>query len=65
MSLVKTVKAGEIYLIAINHCKEQGERASTYQIPIWLRRLASAEVAQSPSGIPKHAELVILAEESK
>ena len=30
-----------------------------------MRRLASAEVAQSPSGVAKHAELVVLAEEVK
>ena len=34
-----------------------------YQIPIGLGRLASAEVAERPSGIPEHAELVVLAKE--
>ena len=34
-----------------------------YQIPIGLGRLASAEVAERPSGIPEHAELVVLAQE--
>ena len=35
----------------------------TYQVPIRLGRLASAEVAERPSGIPEHAKLVVLAQE--
>ena len=43
---------------------QQARRASnnTYQFPIWLRALTTAEVGERPSRIPLHAELVILAQ---
>ena len=33
----------------------------TYEVPIGLRRLSSAEVAQSPGCISQHAQFVVLA----
>lgn len=38
---------------------------TTHQIPVRLRRLAPAEVAQRPGRVPEHAELVVLAQESQ
>jgi len=37
-------------------------RKNTYQFPIWLRTLTTAEVGKCPSRIPLHAELVVLAQ---
>ena len=37
----------------------------TYSSPVGLRRLATAEVAQSPSSIPKHAQLAAVAKEGQ
>ena len=34
----------------------------TYQFPIWLRALTTAEVGERPGRIPLHAELVVLAQ---
>lgn len=39
--------------------------SKTYQLPIRLGLLSSAEVAKGPSGIAKHAELVVLTQKSK
>jgi len=33
-----------------------------YQFPVRLRRLATAEVAERPSGVAKHAQLVVFAQ---
>ena len=44
---------------------KQNKRArtqDTYQFPIWLRALTAAEVGKSPSCVPLHAELVVLAQ---
>lgn len=35
---------------------------TTHLVPFWLRRFASTEVAQRPSSVTKHGELVVLVE---
>ena len=37
----------------------------THQLPVRLRRLASAEVAESPGRVPEHADLVVFAQKSE
>ena len=42
-----------------------GKKEETYSLPIWLGRLPTTEVAESPSCISKHTELTAVAQESK
>lgn len=41
------------------------DQQTTDQLPVGLRRLASAEIAERPSRIPEHAQFVVLAEQSE
>jgi hypothetical protein len=38
---------------------------NTYQAPFWRRVLSTAEIGESPSGIAKHGELVVLVKEGE
>lgn len=64
MSLVRTVSAGEIYAVgSVSTLLRVRGPKKTHQFPVWLRRLAPAEVAECPSSIPQHAEFVVFAEQ--
>src|SRR4051812_41368868 len=38
---------------------------STHGLPVWLRRLSTAEIAEGPGGVPQHAQLPAVAKQSK
>jgi hypothetical protein len=44
---------------------DQRQTSQTNQFPVWLRRLSTAKVAQRPSSIAEHADLVVFAEEAQ
>lgn len=39
--------------------------AGAHRLPVWLRRLATAEVAQGPGSVPQHAQLAAVTQEGK
>jgi hypothetical protein len=41
------------------------ENRGTYSLPVWLRCLSTAEVAQGPGGIPEHAQLAAVTQKSQ
>lgn len=70
MSLVRTVRAGEIcesFEVSrqLPRFSTRHTRKQTHELPVGLGVLASAEVAEGPSGVPEHADLVGLVEEGE
>jgi len=43
--------------------RRTGTERDTYQFPIWLRTLTTAEVGERPGRVPLHAEFVVFAQE--
>lgn len=72
-SLERTGRAGAIYLkrivryhqIKIKRVARSQSLENTYSVPIGLRGLATAKVAQGPSRVAEHAELAAVSQQAK
>lgn len=63
-SFARTGRAGWI-CSTISVGEGAGLGSTTHRLPVWLRCLATAEVAQRPGGIPQHAQLAAVTKQGK